>query len=118
MSSDVIERKSLPAGSIIFKKDDAANNAYVVQDGLVEIYATDGEKVHIIATIPHGGIFGEMALIDDAPRMASARMAKGGTLMIINKATIDKKLAKADPFIKTLLNIFVQTIRRLSDEKK
>ena len=118
MASDLIERKSFPEGHVIFKTGDSGNNAYVVQDGVVDIYIGEPGEEKVLAQIPKGGIFGEMALIDVSPRMASARMAKGETLMVVGRATIDRKLAKADPFIRTLLNIFVQTIRRLSDEKK
>lgn len=117
MSIELLERKTLPTGTVVFKQGEEGGSAYIVQDGEVEIYLGEKGNETILATIPKGGIFGEMALIDDSPRMASARMLKGGTLVVIKRATIDQKLAKADPFIRTLLNIFVKTIRRLSDEK-
>ncbi len=118
MSAELLERKTLAAGTVVFKKGDQAGCAFIVQDGTVEIYIGEKGSETVLATIPKGGIFGEMALIDDSPRMAGARMSHGGTLVIIKRNTIDQKLAKADPFIRTLLNIFVQTIRRLSDEQK
>ncbi|MBT4888567.1 MAG: cyclic nucleotide-binding domain-containing protein [Rhodospirillales bacterium] len=117
MTTELMERRTYQTGALIFKQGDSANNAYVVQEGSVEIFIAKDDGVQVLATIPKGGIFGEMALIDDTPRMASARMGKGGTVVIVNRSTIDQKLAKTDPFIRTLLNIFVQTIRRLSDEK-
>lgn len=118
MPADLMDRQSFPDGKVIFKQGDQANSAYVVQEGNVEIYLEHADHETILATIPKGGIFGEMALIDDKPRSANARMLEGGTLLVINKGKIDAKLAKADPFIRTLLNIFVQTIRRMSDEKE
>jgi len=117
MSSNLVDRQTLGSGSFVFKQGDQANCAYIVQDGMVEIVKSENETdFKVLATIPKGGIFGEMALIDDAPRMASARMAEGGTLIIVNRATFEAKLEKTDPFIKTLLRIFVDTIRRLQGD--
>ena len=113
MNSNLIDRQTIGAGSYVFREGEAASCAYIVQDGCVEIIKTDGDEVTVLAQIPQGGIFGEMALIDDAPRMASARMAEGGTLIIVNRKTFEGKMAKSDPFVRTLLRIFVDTIRRL-----
>ena len=71
---------------------------------------SDG-KVKVLGTIGTGGIFGEMGLVDDRPRMATARAKTGATLIIVSRAMFEKKLIKADPFIRGLLNIFADTIR-------
>jgi CRP/FNR family transcriptional regulator, cyclic AMP receptor protein len=54
---------------IIFRENDPGDLMYVVLEGEVEILV--GEKS--VETIGVGGIFGEMALIDDGPRSATAR---------------------------------------------
>ncbi len=112
-NGDLVERQSFQAGDTIFKEGDQANSAFIVQEGTVEIVKATGDEINVLATIPQGGIFGEMALIDDAPRMASARMSQGGTLLVVSRAMFEAKLNKSDPFIRTLLRIFVDTIRRL-----
>lgn len=112
-NNDLIDRKTFAEGDMVFKEGDQASCAYIIQDGLVEIIKSIGDDTKILATIPQGGIFGEMALIDKSPRMAGARMAKGGTLLVISRTTFEQRLNKADPFIRTLLRIFVDTIRRL-----
>ena len=80
MADEVLERKTCQAGERFFKEGDEGNRAYVVQAGEVEIIKSTGEedKDIVLGTIGKGGIFGEMALIDDKPRMASARAGKGG----------------------------------------
>ena len=112
-NSDLVDRQTFPAGDYVFKEGGEANCAYIIQAGVVEIVKTVGEETTVLATIPQGGIFGEMALIDDAPRMAGARMAEGGTLLVVSRAAFETRLSKTDPFIRTLLRIFVDTIRRL-----
>ncbi|MDP6475941.1 MAG: cyclic nucleotide-binding domain-containing protein [Alphaproteobacteria bacterium] len=112
MANDtVLERKSVRAGDRIFKEGAEGHNAYLVQSGEIEIIKMiDGNPV-VLGTIGSGGIFGEMALIDDQPRMAMARAKVGGTVVIISRKMFAQKLAKADPFIRGLLNILVKNIR-------
>ncbi len=110
MNQGFVERLTFQSGDYIFKEGDSANNAYIIQSGSVEIVKSGEEEV-VLATIPEGGIFGEMALIDDKPRMAAARMKKGGTLIVVSRGTFEAKLKKTDPFIRMLLKIFVETIR-------
>ncbi len=117
MNSGLIDRQTIGAGSFVFREGEPANCAYIVQSGQVDIVKQDETDFIVLATIPQGGIFGEMALIDDAPRMAGARMAVGGTLIVVNRSTFEDKMAKSDPFVRTLLRIFVDTIRRLQESK-
>ncbi len=117
MKSNLIDRQTLGSGAYVFREGEAASCAYIVQSGTVEIVKSADNQEIVLAAIPAGGIFGEMALIDDAPRMAGARMAEGGTVIIVNRKTFEAKLAKSDPFIRTLLKIFVDTIRRLQETR-
>ena len=60
--------KTYFAGETIFQRDELGKTMYVVLDGEVNI-VLDGK---VVETVERGGIFGEMALIDDSPRSASA----------------------------------------------
>ena len=114
MPDTVLERKSCQAGDTIFREGDSANQAFIVQDGEVAIVKSAGGKVTVLGTIGKGGIFGEMGLIDDQPRMATARAKTAATLIVVSRETFDQKLAKTDPFVRGLLNVFADTIRAMS----
>lgn len=116
MSEAVLQRQTFQAGDRIFKEGDEGNMAYVVQSGQVEIFKTVNDKEVILGSVGQGGIFGEMALIDDKPRMAGARASKGSTIIVVTRAMFDQKMTKADPFIKGLLNILVENIRALTNK--
>ncbi len=110
----ILERATFAPGDTIFKEGDAGDNAYVVQSGAVEVVKNiDGENV-VLGIINKGAIFGEMALIDDNPRMASARAREGTTLIVVSRTLFTSKLAKTDPVIRGLLNIFAENIRNMS----
>ena len=116
MTETVLQRQTFQAGDRIFKEGDEGNLAYVVQSGEVEIFKIVDDNEVILGTVGQGGIFGEMALIDAKPRMAAARASKGSTIIIVTRAMFDQKMAKADPFIRGLLNILVDNIRTLSNK--
>jgi signal transduction histidine kinase len=68
-------------GDIIFKRGDAAQNLFVVQSGKVEIRV--GNRV--VETVSDNDIFGEMAMIDFAPRSATAIAITDTTLIPIGE---------------------------------
>ena len=70
MSND----QNIPKGSYIFREGESARYAYVLQSGTVEILklGIDGET-SLAELEQKNTIFGEMALIDGAPRSAGAR---------------------------------------------
>lgn len=110
----IIERKVLYAGQYVFREGEEGNLAYLVQDGRVEIIKRTATGDKLLGDVSRGGIFGEMALIDNQPRMASARAAEQTTLIIVTREQFEKKLRDADPFIRGLLNIFVRNIRSMA----
>ncbi len=118
MADNVLDRKTCSEGEWIFREDQEGNSAYIIQNGSVNIIKKIDGKDVILANIGKGAIFGEMALIDDKPRMASARADEGGaTCIVISRNLFEDKLAKADPFVRGLLKIFAEQIRSMSDQK-
>lgn len=113
----VLNRKTYGEKVSIFREGEQGDVAYVVQAGRVEIYKTVDGVEKVLGEVGAGGIFGEMALIDDKPRMAGARTAEPSTLILVNRQMFEEKLKKTDPFIRGLLHIFTGTIRRLTQQK-
>lgn len=119
MSGDVvIERKTYAEGDVVFKQGTTGRTAYIVQKGSVDILhqTPDGEE-RKLANVGQGAIFGEMALIDDNPRMATARCTEPTTVIVVTEQMFLHKLEQADPFIRGLMHIMAETIRRMSDAK-
>ena len=68
LAGDGIETRSAKAGEIIFSEGDEAHQLFVIKSG--EISIRSGNRT--LAELSANHIFGEMALIDDAPRSATA----------------------------------------------
>lgn len=73
---------SYPAGTVIFKQGDLGKTMYVVKDGEVAVKVGD----QVIQTHGPGHVFGEMALIDNSPRSASAIASSDCELIAIDES--------------------------------
>ena len=73
--------KEYVAGTVIFREGDPGDFMYGVQDGEVELI--HGEQS--LAIVGPGSIFGEMALIDNAPRTATAIAVTDCKLVPVDK---------------------------------
>jgi CRP/FNR family cyclic AMP-dependent transcriptional regulator len=109
--------RSFAANEIIFGDGEVGRAAYVVASGRVEISkaSPSGSRPLILGYIGTGGIFGEMALIDNRPRMARARALEPTTLIVITESALAKKLSQSDPFVRGMLTVLVRNIRSLTD---
>ena len=111
MSDQVYQRENFGDGQVIFKLGDAANSAYLIQAGAVNIVVQDGDQEVVVKTLAAGEIFGEMALVDGQPRSAAA-VAKGGTTcVLISNSDFAKRVAKADPFVRAMLKLLSGRLR-------
>jgi CRP/FNR family transcriptional regulator, cyclic AMP receptor protein len=94
------------AGDVIFKQGDAAQELFIIQSGEVEIRL--GNRV--LETLPQYSIFGEMALIDAAPRSATAVAASDAKLVPVTEKQFLFLVSNTPHFA---LNIMRTMARRL-----
>jgi CRP-like cAMP-binding protein len=111
MSTDVLYRKMFRPGQVIFAEGEEGDAAYIVQRGVVEIAKEGPRGSRVLGRIPTGGIFGEMALVDNMPRMAGAVAAEETVCVVVPKHLLEKKLAQADPFIAALVRVLIANAR-------
>ncbi len=112
---DDLERISIQAGEAIFGEGDFGDRAYIVEDGIVEISRKVGGEKMTLGTVEKNGIFGEMALIDESNRIASAVAVIDTVLIPVPKVAIQSILANADPLLRKLVSVLVSNARSLSD---
>ena len=78
----------LPAGDLLFSEGDSGDTAFVVLEGELEIVkASAGGDV--LLALQTEGVVGEMALLEDAPRNASARARQDTSLLAVPKDKLD-----------------------------
>ena len=112
----ILQRQIYDSGDQIFKEGDEGRLAYVVEEGEVEIFVIIDDHEQVLGTVGKDGIFGEMALIDNQPRMANARATKSTTIICVTRQMFDEKLNQADPFIRGLLKILADNNRDITSK--
>jgi len=96
-----------PAGHVLFEQGEAGSRMFIVRKGLVRIFrVVDGDEF-TLATLGPGEFFGEMALLEDLPRNASARTESACLLIEIDEPTFEVMLAEN-------AGIAVRMMRKLS----
>lgn len=107
----ILERKFIPARSMIMHQGDDGFCAFLIQSGTVQIFLTqeDGSEVEL-ARMGTGQIFGEMALVFDAPRTASVRALEDCNLIVITRKTFMDKLNRSDPTVKAMVEMLSRRI--------
>jgi hypothetical protein len=94
-------------GDIIFSEGDIGTDMFILQAGTVELLKSIGGETRVLATLEKGDFFGEMSVLEDVPRTASARAKTDVELVRINGATFDAML-------KSNTEIAVRMMRKLS----
>lgn len=113
--NSVLERITFQPGDTIFNEGDEGQSAYIVESGMVEIAREVSGKKVTLGTIDKNGIFGEMALIDEARRIANATALIETTCIHVPKIAIQKQLESADPLLRKLVQVLLSNARSLSD---
>jgi CRP/FNR family transcriptional regulator, cyclic AMP receptor protein len=94
-------------GDIIFKEGDAATELFIVQSGEVEIRL--GNRV--LEKLPQYSIFGEMALIDAAPRSATAVAASDVRLVPVSEKQFLFLISNTPHFALNVMRIMARRLR-------
>ena len=125
---------------MLFREGEPGDFMYVIQSGEVEIRRTIGEVERVLAVLPAGEFFGEMALINQRPRSATAVVKRPSRLLVIEGRTFEAmirgkteiavrmiktlagRLERANQQIEILLlpnsnHRVVQCLRRLAEEQ-
>ena len=89
---------------VIFHVDDPGDSLFVVVNGSVKITlsADDGTEPAILTTIGRGGFFGELALLDGAPRSATAVAMDAVETLVLRRDAFDR-LVDTEPGLRRAL---------------
>lgn len=91
------------SGEVIFAEGDAPTGAFLIESGRIEISTTQFGEPLILGELGPGMLLGEMAVIDDSPRTATARALTKCRLVPIDRDQFAERLAAADPVVRALL---------------
>jgi CRP-like cAMP-binding protein len=100
--------KKIPPGTVLFNEGDRGEEMYILQSGRVKISKRIRGVEKTLATLEKGEFFGEMAILNDKPRSASAETIEECEMLMIDRKTFDA-------LIRGNAEIAVRFIKRLAD---
>ena len=80
------------AGAIIVQEGATGSEMFIIDDGEVEIVRLRGDSERILTTLGPGDFFGEMSVLENRPRSATARAKVACRLLPIDASTLDALL--------------------------
>ena len=112
MLTAVITRRSLPRSTTVMASGDPTDSLYIVLSGRLKVMMSDAEgKEVILSILGPGEFFGEMGLIDDAPRSASVVSIEPCEVLSIAKRDFKKCLAENFEMAQAVMRGLVRRLR-------
>ncbi len=100
--------KEFPQGTVLFREGEPGKEMYVVQHGRVTISKQVGDVEKILASLGPGEFLGEMSILNNKPRSATATCAEPAKLLVIDAKTFEA-------MIRSNAEIAIRMIKKLSD---
>ena len=108
---DKLYTQTFSSNTRIFSEGEKGSIAYVIESGLVEIFTNKNNSHVLLGIITPGQLFGEMALIDDAPRTATAIAIKDTVLTVISRDQLNERLQATEPMLRMLMRVIISRFR-------
>ncbi len=111
-SAGTIKRYVFPAGTVLFDKGENRQCAFLIETGEVHIIGNDeGGDDRLLCVIGAGEIFGEMALIDNTPRTATAVTRTECEIFVIPRDSLHERVKGLDPIVSLLVSLLIERYR-------
>lgn len=115
--SKFVYKKEYPKNTIIFSEGDEPDSLYAVLKGKIWILLNNIHGKELVLTIhEEGDYFGEMALIDDSPRSATAMTKDDVELLLLQGKEFKNLLAAKPNMVFNLLKGLTHRFRRATDK--
>ena len=99
--------RSYKAGEVIFREGDPAKELFIVKSGTVEVRLGN----RLLDTLPERSIFGEMALIDPAPRSATVVAATDTTIIPVDEKQFLFLVSRTPHFALNVMRVLTRRLR-------
>lgn len=113
---DSFQRLLLRSGETLFKEGDTGDCAFIIDSGNVRIsrHGRDGSNL-VLAVLGRGELFGELALIDERPRSATAEALGDVELICLDRESFARQSGMASERLRDMLRLFAARLRKTDE---
>lgn len=110
------ERLLLSPGDVLFHQGDQADRAYAIDEGWVSISRADADgNEMVLANLSRGALFGELAILDQGPRSATATAVSNVGLIVLERERMMDIIREQPEKVGELLLHFTRQVREMDD---
>ncbi len=111
---DAVQELNLSDGEILFKEGDTGTSIYIIKSGQIEILKSEDEsgKQVRLAMRSQGDFFGEMSLLEDSPRFASAKAVGKCVVLELSRAKFNELILKNPQIALDVLGVMSSRLRQ------
>jgi CRP-like cAMP-binding protein len=107
----MLEQRHFKRGEVILRENDIGETAFIIEKGLVEVTHQVGRETIHLATLGPGETLGEMSIVDDKPRSATAISLESTTVTEIHQDELFESLQTDPKLAITLLKSLFERLR-------
>jgi CRP-like cAMP-binding protein len=111
--AQLADEVDLPAGHVLMREGENGNQAFIISSG--EARVEHGGRQ--IATLGPGAVLGEMALVAEGPRVATATLTKDAHLFVLAHREFHSLMETIPAVRDCVLNEVARRLRELEPEK-
>ena len=105
-------------GDVIYKEGDHAKSACFVIKGTLGVYKNEGGEEKLLTKLDKGGVIGEIALIDDGNRSASAMAGEATEVVKVDRDAFRALVRQEPQFALDVMRIMAGRVRQATPEGK
>lgn len=115
--SSVATRRRYPKDTVVFYENDEGDSFFMILSGRVKvtILGDDAREV-ILSMLGPGDFFGEMALLDDEPRSATAIAVEDAELFALQRSDFASVLERTASISAALIRVLTQRLRKANHQ--
>ncbi len=102
--------RTYPKDNMIFSESQPGQELYIIQKGAVKITKIVNDNEVLLALLKPGDIFGEMSILEDKPRSASAIAYEDSVLLAVNKVNFSRMVSTQPQIITRLTQLLSERI--------
>ena len=99
-----------PKNCLLFAEGEIGHNLYIIQEGAIKITKVVQNQEVILAVLKKGDIFGEMAMLEDKPRAATAEIYEDSTLLVVNRSNFTTLIHEQPEMVIRLTTLMAERI--------
>lgn len=111
--AESLDRVEIVSGQTVFQANDPGGSLYIIRSGKVEIFVKDDTGTRmVLETATAGDFFGEISLLDNGPRSASAVVIEDMEALCLNRTNLEKFVKKHPEAAMDMLSVMGRRLRQ------